>query len=164
MQASPDNGRRRPDRSKTPGGEAAKKGASAPFAVPGGTKPAEAPEQTTAQAPPPAETPTPAPEPETDVKEARAPEAVARPSEPADPPKQEEASNPAEEPALIVVGLTERGIPQGSWFNAADAETAIRSAHMMKLRPYRVTTTAQRDLLPQLRQGRPSLSIDCSHR
>ena len=70
-----------------------------------------------------------------------------------EPAKPDDSKKPSHEPVLIVFGLTEKGLPQGSWFSGVDAEVAIRSAQLMKLRAIKVTSQAQRDLLDQLRHG-----------
>jgi len=130
-----------------------RKGASAPLVVSEGRKRADG-AQPPANSPPPSKPAEPAKPPASDKGDSKkggvVPAAASKGSEPAKP---DEGKKPSHEPVLIVFGLTEKGLPQGSWFSGVDAEVAIRSAQLMKLRAVRVTSQVQRDLLGQLRQG-----------
>ena len=131
-----------------------RKGASAPLAVSGGRKRADGaqPPASSPQPSKPAEPPKPPAGDKGDGKKRGVVPAAAASKAP-EPAKPDEGKKPSHEPVLIVFGLTEKGLPQGSWFSGVDAEVAIRSAQLMKLRAIKVTSQAQRDLLGQLRQG-----------
>ena len=131
------------------------KGASARLAVSEGRKRADG-AQPPASSPQPSKPAEPAKPPASDKGEGKkggVVPAAAAASKAAEPAKPDEGKKPSQEPVLIVFGLTEKGLPQGSWFSGVDAEVAIRSAQLMKLRAIKVTSQAQRDLLGQLRQG-----------
>ena len=127
-------------------------GGFGPLGVSGGRKRADG-------APPPASNPQPskpaepAKPPTSDKGEGKKGGAVPAAVSKAAEAKPDEGKKRSHEPVLIVFGLTEKGLPQGSWFSGVDAEVAIRSAQLMKLRAIKVTSQAQRDLLGQLRQG-----------
>src|SRR5829696_8249692 len=121
-----------------------RKGASAPLVVSEGRKRADG-AQPPASSPPsskPAEPPkTPASDKGDGKKGSVVPAAAA--SRAPEPAKPDDSKKSSHEPVLIVFGLTEKGLPQGSWFSGVDAEVAIRSARLMKLRAIKVTSQAQ---------------------
>ena len=59
----------------------------------------------------------------------------------------------APDPAVLVFGMTERGLPQASWFSGTDADLAVMAAGMMGLHPARIATDRHAALAKKLRQG-----------
>ena len=59
----------------------------------------------------------------------------------------------APDPAVIVVGMTERGLPQASWFSGTDADVAVMAAGMMGLHAARISSDRHVALARKLRQG-----------
>lgn len=65
-----------------------------------------------------------------------------------------EPAKPAAHPAVIlVVGMNDSKLPQGSWFAAKDEMLARKAAHMMKLHVISVMTNEHRALAAELRAG-----------
>jgi hypothetical protein len=152
MQTQTVSGQTRSVRRAPPHSKATRKGASGPFSISATTKRAEGGQPTTSN---------PVPKPPNgkskSVEEGNGKKTPvsATPAVGAGKAaeKPDDGKKPAQEPALIVFGLTEKGAPQASWFSGVDAEVAIRTAQLLKFRALAVKTPAQRDLLPQLRQG-----------
>src|SRR5829696_7503888 len=64
------------------------------------------------------------------------------------------ADTPASEPSVVVFGRDEAGKPHASWFDAENAELAIKAADLMNMRVLRVETEEQKALARQLAPGR----------
>ncbi len=59
----------------------------------------------------------------------------------------------APDPAIIVFGMSEKNLPQASWFSGTDADVAITAAGMMGLHPARINSDRHLVLARKLRQG-----------
>src|SRR5215212_11630448 len=64
------------------------------------------------------------------------------------------ADAPAPEPSVVVFGRDEAGKPHASWFDAENAELAIKAADLMNMRVLKVVTEEHKALARQLARGR----------
>lgn len=59
----------------------------------------------------------------------------------------------APEPAVLVFGMSDKGLPEAAWFSGADAEAALLAARLMSLHAAEITTDRHKALAGQLQQG-----------